>query len=140
MDRHGCARDGEGGVGMTSFTGRPSTGRVKAFGKGLIEGLGALSTAMVDSPKRERIREIDFEIEKLQYEKDCLITSMIEPGDLEVSKGFDPNNAVIMNPPTKPGRLTDCAGRDSYSLVHNAHPACPYVKQIHVAHQFTAHD
>ena len=99
---------------MNDFTGRRPTGRAKSFGRALLDGLDAIGTAMADGPKVERIKEIDAHIESLQHEKDSLIASLIEPGNLKVS--------------------------DSYNPFDKSHPGCPYHGTQHIAHEFTLRD
>lgn len=126
-----------------SITGRRPNERANRFAKSFMEGLSFVGTALADGPKHERIREIDVEIERLQQEKDALITSLIEPGDLKVSDGYDPNKAVIIkNVFSRPGdgRLVLCKGRRTTSTYHDAHPGCPYVDTIHNSHEFTLRD
>lgn len=123
---------------MTHFTGRKPTGLGARIGKGLLDGLEAVGTAMNDGPKLERIKQIDSEMERLQHEKDSLIVGLIEPGNLKVSDDYDPHKAVIMN--VAGARLTHCEGRRTSSRYHDAHPACPYIETIHNAHDFTARD
>lgn len=134
---------------MNEFTGRRSSDRAKRIGRGLLEGLSALGTAMADGPKHERIEAIDKEIKNLQQERDHLIKSLIEPGDLKVSENYDPywrkpevdDEEPLMDQYFgKPGRLTKCKGRSTSSRYHEAHPGCPYVEQIHTAHEFTLRD
>lgn len=133
---------------MNDFTGRRKSDRAKRFGKGLLEGLSALGTVMADGPKRERIAEIDEQIKELQQERDHLITELIEPGDLKVSEGYDPKWSK--SPRTEPlmdqffgagtPRLVQCKGRSHSGTFHSAHPGCPYIDQIHNAHEFTLRD
>ena len=128
---------------MNDFTGRRPNDRARRIGKGLLDGLAYLGTVMSDGPKLERIEEIDSEIERLQHEKDSLIASLIEPGDLKVSDGYDPHKAVIIHPPRTAGegRLTKCEGswRDNDPF-DKSHPGCPYRKTQHVKHEFTLRD
>lgn len=127
-----------------TISGRRPTGRASRIGKGLLDGLAAVSTAMADSPKRERIAQIDIELERLQHEKDTLILGLIEPGDLKVSEGYDPRRAAIINNApvsSSDGRLTNCEGQwSASSTIHNCHPACPYLGTKHIAHEFTLRD
>jgi hypothetical protein len=126
---------------MNAFTGRPTSDRARKIGKGIFEGLSLLGTALADGPKHDRIKEIDAEIERLQHERDTLIASLIEPGDLKVSKGYDPNKAVVIhNVRPGEGRLTQCPGRSTSSAYDRCHPGCPYNSKIHGAHEFTLRD
>lgn len=122
--------------------------RAKRIGKGLGNGLlgglsvlGSVSMAMTDAPKRARLLEIDAELQDLLQERDHVIASMLEPGDLEISDDYDPywrKGAAVQN--TTDGRLTKCKGRNTISKYHEAHPACPYIEKIHTAHEFTLRD
>lgn len=133
---------------MNDFTGRPRSNRARNIGKGILEGLSALGTAMADAPKRQRIEEIDKTILNLQQERDHLIADLIEPGDLKVSESYDPywrKPVVEEEHDTSKsifgeGRLTQCKGRTTSSRYHEAHPGCPYVEQIHTKHEFTLRD
>jgi len=131
---------------MNNISGRRNTGAAKRFGKALLEGLDSLGTAMNDGPKRARISEIDEQVKNLLQERDHLIHALYEPGDLKVSKSYDPNWRKPEDEDDSPsyssseGRLTKCPGRDTMSRYHRAHPGCPYVEQIHTAHEFTLRD
>lgn len=130
-----------------TFTGRRPTG----VGRSILNGLAALGTAMADGPKLVRIEEIDKQVADLLQERDHLIADLIEPGDLKVSKNYDPNWRKPVVEDDEPfqsslsafsgeGRLTECKGRRTTSTYHDAHPGCPYVGQIHNAHEFTLRD
>jgi hypothetical protein len=130
-----------------SFSGRRPTdrtetakSRAKRVGMGLLDGLSAIGTVMADGPKFERIKEIDAEMERLQHEKDTLIVGLIEPGDLKVSEGYDPNRAGIHRLSPEGGRLTMCPGRVTRSIYDSVHPGCPYKDTIHGKHEFTLRD
>lgn len=121
----------------------------KNVGKGIASGilggfsvLGAVSVSMSDAPKLARIREIDLAVENLLQERDHLVASLLEPGGLEVSENYDPRwrgaETTVALPPG--ARLTQCKGRSTISKYHAAHPACPYIEQIHTAHEFTLRD
>ena len=129
---------------MSTFSGRRPTDRMSRSGKGFLEGLTIVGTVLADGPKHERINEIDAEMERLQLEKDTLIASLIEPGNLKVSEGYDPNKAVVNKPPHRTadgGRLTQCAGQWSATTkYHDAHPGCPYLGTKHNPHEFTLRD
>ena len=131
---------------MNDFTGRRKTGKAGRISKGILDGLAALGTAMADAPKQSRIEEIDEEIKNLQQERDHLIADLIEPGDLKVSKDYDPYwrkpeaEATVFVAGSGEGRLTQCKGRRYSGTYHDAHPGCPYVNQIHIAHEFTLRD
>lgn len=125
-----------------TMSGRRPNDRLGRIGKGLLEGLAAVGTMMADGPKLERIEQIDSEIERLQHEKDTLIASLIEPGDLKVSDDYDPNKAVIIHPARAgEGRLVKCEGswRDNDPF-DKSHPGCPYRKTQHIKHEFTLRD
>lgn len=124
-----------------SLSGRRPNERTRKIGKGILDGLSLLGTALADGPKHDRIKEIDAELERLQHEKDTLINSLIEPGDLKVSEGYDPHKAAIIHPARhSEGRLTICPGRSTSSRYDPVHPGCPYVNQIHNKHEFTLRD
>lgn len=138
---------------MNDFTGRRHTNRARNIGKGILEGLGALGTAMADAPKKVRINEIDTLVENLLQERDHLIADLIEPGDLKVSENYDPRwrkpsvvgvdeaGPLGDRPVVAEGRLTECAGswRDNDPF-DKSHPGCPYRKTQHVKHEFTLRD
>lgn len=135
---------------MNDFTGRRPTG----FGNRILNGLAAIGTAMADGPKRARIEEIDREVAQLLQERDHMIADLIEPGELKVSKNYDPNwrkpaieetedktaMDAIFGEKQDAGRLTKCEGRSTSSRYHDAHPGCPYIDRIHNAHEFTLRD
>lgn len=139
---------------MNDFTGRRSNDRARRFGRGILDGLSALGTAMADGPKRARIDEIDRHVADLLQERDHLIADLIEPGDMKVSENYDPRwrKAVVEDAEDKSamdaifgekqdaGRLTKCRGRayDGYNTT--VHPGCPYVETIHGSHEFTLRD
>lgn len=132
-----------------SFSGRRPTGRASRIGKGILAGLDALGTAMADGPKRTRIAEIDKQVKDLLQERDHLVVSLIERGDYEVSDNYDPywrkpetdaDEKETVSYTSDAGRLTQCKGRTTSSRYHDAHPGCPYVEQIHNAHEFTLRD
>lgn len=131
---------------MNEFTGRRPSDRARRIGKGILEGLSAIGTAMADEPKRARIEEIDEEIKNLKQERDHLIKTLIEPGDLKVSKNFDPywrkpeERTRVRVMPVGEGRLTKCKGRSYMGKFHDAHPGCPYIDTIHGPHEFTLRD
>jgi hypothetical protein len=116
--------------------------RAKRVGMGILDGLSALGTVMADGPKHERIKEIDGEIERLRHERNTLIATLIEPGNLKVDDDYDPHKAVIINPPRNlgDGRLTECPGRVTRSVYDSVHPGCPYKETIHGRHEFTLRD
>lgn len=126
-----------------TVSGRRPTGNARRIGKGFLEGLAAVSSALADSPKRERILQIDLEMERLQHEKDTLIVGLIEPGDLKVSEDYDPRRAAIIHnaPVSTDGRLTDCRGSwQDNDPFDKSHPGCPYRKTQHGSHEFTLRD
>lgn len=129
---------------MSNFTGRRNTGNASRLGKSLLEGLSALGTALADGPKLARIEEIDNLVTELLQEQDHLIAALIEPGSLTVSEDYDPkwrkSPSVQETSEDGIGRLTECEGRNTRSLYHDAHPACPYVDSVHNAHEFTLRD
>lgn len=134
---------------MNDFTGRRKTDRARRIGKGIFETLVTITDAMTDGPKLARIEEIDREIKELRQERDHLIKGLVEPGDLKVSKHFDPYWSKSGTPrsyqemvATGIGtpRLTKCKGRQTSGRYHDAHPGCPYVEQIHAPHEFTLRD
>jgi hypothetical protein len=127
---------------MSSFTGRRNTGRASRVGRGILDGLSVLGTALADGPKITRIKEIDAEMERLQHERDSLIVTLTQDYEgYEVSEDYDPNKAVIMHVRPGEGRLTKCAGswRDNDPF-DKSHPGCPYRKTQHVGHEFTLRD
>jgi len=120
--------------------------RFKSFQSAFVKGVGALGVALTDSPTRARISEIDDEIANLQDERDYLIDRLVEPLPTEkVSERFVPGKYTPKNRTTPEhevdgARLVECKGRNSHSLFHDAHPACPYVDNIHTAHDFMLRD
>lgn len=133
---------------MNEFTGRRNTERVRRISRTLFDGLNALGAAVADSPKVDRIEKIDKQVKDLLQERDHLVVSLINPLDYEVSDNYDPNwrkTEIDDEPETfshtsDVGRLTTCKGRSTSSRYHEAHPGCPYVEQIHTAHEFTLRD
>lgn len=120
-------------------------GKGKKVARAIGTGLAALGTAMADGPKHARIEAIDQEIKDLKQERDHLIAGLIEPGSLKPSKDYDPNAYVgrIVRAPapySTDGRLEHCEGREYSGKYHKAHPACPYIDTIHIAHDFTLRD
>lgn len=138
-----------------TMSGRRPNDRLNRIGKGLIEGLSAIGTALADGPKVSRILEIDRQVAELLQERDHLVKDLIEPGDFVVSENYDPNwrkpkveepedkNAMdaIFGEKQDAGRLTTCKGRWSVnSQFHDAHPGCPYIDTVHNKHEFTLRD
>jgi len=134
-----------------TFTGRRPNDSASKLGKSILAGLSALGTAMADGPKRARIQDIDQTVKDLLQERDHLVKDLIEPGDLQVSEDYDPHwrkpereQKTLFTHDFSGGageaRLTECKGRATSSRYHDAHPACPYVEQIHTAHEFTLRD
>lgn len=134
-----------------SISGRRPNDRARRIGKGLLEGLSAIGTALADGPKFQRIEEIDAQITELRQERDHLIKDLIEPGDYKVSSDYDPRwrktdvepaeaSDIAMSFPDTEGRLTQCKGRSTSSTYSSVHPGCPYNAKIHVAHEFTLRD
>lgn len=133
-----------------TMSGRRPNDRARRIGKGILDGLSAIGTALADGPKYQRINEIDAQITELRQERDHLIYGLIEPGDLKVSEDYDPRwrktdvepdeaSDIAMSFPDT-GRLTRCRGRASMNAYHSAHPGCPYVDTIHNSHEFTLKD
>lgn len=127
---------------MSRITGRRSTGRLKGFGEMLLDGLDAMSVALNDGPKIERINEIDKQIRDLKQERDHLIMGLTQKYEgYEVSDDYDPHwrkSESTLSEPVEVGDgiLVHCKGRDTMSVRHEAHPACPYVGEYHTAHEF----
>lgn len=98
--------------------------------KDFLNVIGTVGTHVLDADRRTRIFEIDEKIAKLQAERQELIDDLIDPSDYKTETET-----------TTPGRLTKCGGRWSdLSNFHDAHPACPYLKTKHIAHEFTLRD
>jgi hypothetical protein len=128
---------------MSTFSGRRSTGAAKRFGKGLLDGLAYVGTALADGPKLQRIEEIEGQIEALTWERNKLISELIEPGNLKVDEDFDANRPPVTHAPrvrAGEGRLTECEGQFSTSSDWHVHPGCPYKGSRHGAHEFTLND
>lgn len=121
--------------------------RFKHAGESFLKGLAAVGTALSDGPARSRIREIDHEMKQLQNERDYLVDHLVQPlPDEKVSENYVPGS-YYPEPPvrvstysTGEGRLVQCKGRSTSSRYHQAHPGCPYVEQIHIAHDFMLRD
>lgn len=132
------------------MSGRRPTGRASRIGKGFLEGLSILATNLTDAPRKARIKEIDEQIKNLRQERDHLVADLIEKEDYEVSEDYDPHwrkpeetrigDVHNYRNSSSDGRLTECVGRSTMSRYHGAHPGCPYVDQIHTAHEFTLRD
>lgn len=139
---------------MNDFLGRRPNDRARRIGRGILDGLAAVGTALNDGPKFARIGEIDDLILELQQERDHLIADLIEPGEYKVSENYDPKwrKPTVEEPEDKSamdaifgekqdaGRLTTCRGRayDGYNTT--VHPGCPYKDSIHGRHEFTLRD
>ena len=122
-----------------------NTDRLRSFGKTMLDGLIYLGEALSDDPKKVRIKEIDELMRDLNQERDHLIASLINPGNLEVSALYDPNwtgpKSAVATPDPEGGRLTLCAGRlFENSDIHDTHPACPYYATKHIKHEFMLRD
>lgn len=139
---------------MNDFTGRRRNDRLGRIGRGLLDGLAAVGTAMADGPKVSRILAIDEQVKQLLQERDHLVTDLIEPGEFKVSENYDPTwrKPEVEEPDTEvpimdqyfgkqdAGRLTECKGRSTSSRYHDAHPGCPYIETVHNKHEFTLRD
>lgn len=132
---------------MNNFTGRRPSDRAKKFGRAFLDGLDALGTVLSDGPKLERIKEIEAHINRLQNEKDSLVSSLIDPGEYKVSDDYDPNRVFTplmdqyFGKREGAGRLTKCKGQwSATATIHDCHPACPYLGTRHIAHEFTLRD
>ena len=126
-----------------TFTGRRNTGTAKRIAGGILDGLSVLGTALADSPRRERITEIESQLESLTWERNKLISELIEPGDLKVDDNFDVRRPPICYKPAPragEGRLTECEGQWSDSDTFKVHPGCPYKHTKHNKHEFTLND
>lgn len=122
------------------------THNFKQTGRSILNGLGKLAVAAADSPKRDRIKQIGEEIERLNQERNYLLVSLIEPKSSEKpDEDFDLKAYERTAPASvtgdNNGRLTKCEGswRDN-DRFDSSHPGCPYRKTQHNAHEFTLRD
>lgn len=119
--------------------------RLGSFVSSVGTALNNAAMASHDANLRQRVREIDEELDQLRMERDHHIANLYEPRTNEVVSmhyvpgQWQPRPTPLFGERDLGGRLTQCSGR-RYTNDYRMHPGCPYSEKNHGEHEFTLRD